>query len=87
MIDDLGKKRQKRIKTGSRYGGAMSNKIIENCMVEWNVEQGVLYVHNKDTGATVVRISNIPAMYKRLEELGQTTLIDIRDICASDYAE
>lgn len=34
---------------------------IQNCQVEWDKRRGVLYVHNKDTGATVVRISGLPA--------------------------
>jgi hypothetical protein len=34
-------------------------RTIENCIVEIHVQRGVLYVHNKDTGATVVRISGL----------------------------
>ena len=35
------------------------NQVIENCQLEWQVNRGVLYVHNKDTGATVLRISGL----------------------------
>jgi hypothetical protein len=34
-------------------------QIIENCQVEWDKEHGVLYVHNKDTGTTIVRVQNL----------------------------
>jgi len=37
-------------------------EIVENCQVEWDQERGVLYVHNKDTGATIVRISKLPCV-------------------------
>lgn len=36
------------------------DEIIENCQVEWHKERGVLYVHNKDTGATILRICRLP---------------------------
>ena len=34
---------------------------LENCQVEWDKRRGVLYVHNKDTGTSVVRICQLPA--------------------------
>lgn len=37
----------------------MEPQVIENCQLEWQVQRGVLYVHNKDTGATVLRISGL----------------------------
>ncbi len=35
-------------------------QVVENCQVEWDKRRGVVYVHNRDTGATVVRISGLP---------------------------
>lgn len=34
-------------------------ETISNCQLEWSKVRGVLYVHNRDTGMTVVRISNM----------------------------
>ena len=34
-------------------------EVLENCQLEWNKDRQVLYVHNKDTGATVLRICNL----------------------------
>jgi hypothetical protein len=42
----------------------MNNDIIlENCQLEWQAARGVLYVHNKDTGATVLRICRLPVTF------------------------
>lgn len=35
------------------------NEILENCQIEWHKGRGVLYVHNKDTSATVLRICGL----------------------------
>lgn len=50
-------------------------EIIENCQVEWDKRRGVLYVHNKETGVTVVRIGSLPACRDDAELKNQ--LIDI----------
>jgi hypothetical protein len=34
-------------------------EILPNCELVWERERGVLYVHNKDTGATVLRICGL----------------------------
>lgn len=34
-------------------------EVLENCQIEWDEERGVLYVHNKDTGGTVLRICGL----------------------------
>lgn len=34
-------------------------EVVENCQVEWDKARGVLYVHDKDTGATVIRICRL----------------------------
>lgn len=36
-------------------------EIVESCQLEWDRHRGVLYVHNKDTGHTILRISNLPS--------------------------
>lgn len=53
-------------------------QIVENCQVEWDKRRGVLYVHNKDTGATIVRICNLPTARDsvNLAQVGQ--MIDVR---------
>jgi len=33
---------------------------LENCEIEWDTWRGVLYVHNKDTGRTTLRICGLP---------------------------
>lgn len=38
----------------------MASELLENCILEWDKNRGVLYVHNKDTGATVLRICRLP---------------------------
>lgn len=35
-------------------------QVIKNCEVEWDEVRGVLYVHNKATGCTILRVSNLP---------------------------
>lgn len=35
--------------------------FFPNCQLEWDKKRGVLYVHNKDTGATILRVCRIPA--------------------------
>lgn len=37
----------------------MDNEVIESCELEWQKERGVLYIHNKATGATVLRIQGL----------------------------
>jgi len=37
----------------------MNNEIIENCQLEWQKDRGVLYIHNRKTGGTVLRISGL----------------------------
>lgn len=51
--------------------------MLENCQLEWNRRDGVLYVHNKDTGTTVLRLQGLPATRDSVE-LGAGKLIDIR---------
>lgn len=46
-------------------------ELIENCQVEWDRGRGVLYVHNKDTGGSVVRICGLP-----VPNAGARTLAD-----------
>ncbi len=43
-------------------------EVVENYQVEWHKERGVLYVHNKDTGATILRISRLPKSTAKLAE-------------------
>ena len=40
-------------------------EVLENCQVEWDKGRGVLYVHNKDTGAIVLRLRNLPGCSER----------------------
>ena len=40
-------------------------ELVENCQLEWDKQRGVLYVHNKDTGATVLRICGLPKARNR----------------------
>jgi len=42
------------------------SEIIENCQLQWDKRRGVLYVHNRDTGATVLRISRLPESKDKL---------------------
>lgn len=35
-------------------------EVLENCQVEWDKRRGVLYVHNKETGSSVIRICQLP---------------------------
>lgn len=37
----------------------MLYQIFENCRLEFQTQRGVLYVCNRDTGETVLRISNL----------------------------
>jgi len=34
-------------------------EIFEDCILEWHKERGVLYVHNKSTGTTLLRICGL----------------------------
>ncbi len=34
-------------------------EIIEDCQLEWDKRRGVLYVHNRGTGGTVLRICGL----------------------------
>lgn len=50
---------------------------LNNCQLEWNQKTGVLYVHNKETGCTVLRIQGLPLAKETAQLLpGQT--IDLR---------
>lgn len=48
-----------------------TREVLENCQLEWDKRRGVLYVHNKDTGATVLRISRLPQTKALLLPMGQ----------------
>lgn len=58
--------------------GDASTEILENCQLEWDKRRGVLYVHNKDTGLTVLRICRLPVSrdYVSLAVPGQ--IIDVQ---------
>lgn len=34
-------------------------ELLENCQLEWNKERGVLYIHNKENGMTVLRMCGL----------------------------
>lgn len=34
-------------------------EVIEDCQLEWDKTRGVIYVHNRATGATVLRIGGL----------------------------
>ena len=55
----------------------MMIEIIENCQLEWDQDRGVLYVHNKDTGATVLRICRLDRFYNFGEVLHKYGQIDM----------
>jgi hypothetical protein len=44
-------------------------QVIENCQLEWDNIRGVLYVHNKDTGATVLRICRLESRDDKRSQL------------------
>ena len=37
--------------------------VLEDCLLEYDLRRGVLYVHNKETGATVLRICGIETVH------------------------
>jgi len=37
----------------------MTVEVIAHCRLEWDKARGVLYVHNCDTGATVLRLCQL----------------------------
>ena len=37
-------------------------EVIKDCQLEWDRERGVLYVHDKVTGHTVLRICGMPKL-------------------------
>lgn len=37
----------------------MPIEVIEDCQIEWDKNRGVLYVHNRETGMTVIRICGL----------------------------
>jgi hypothetical protein len=50
--------------------------VLKNCELEWDIQRGVLYVHNQDTGGTVLRICGLDTKTKgTLTKYGQ--MIDI----------
>lgn len=51
-------------------------ETIENCQLEWDKARGVLYVHNKDTGSTVLRVCGL-SRDKRIGKLLPIGQIDI----------
>lgn len=34
-------------------------ELLKNCQLEWDKSRGVLYVHDRDTGATVLRLCRL----------------------------
>jgi hypothetical protein len=63
----------------SKQKGAkkVENLIVEDCQIEWDRKRGVLYVHNKATGSTAVRISGLPPTSAEVE-LDFESLIDVK---------
>jgi len=49
---------------------------LENCELEWDVERGVLYIHNKDTGRSAVRICGLPKVDASMIDL-ENGLLDV----------
>lgn len=52
------------------------NIIVENCQLEWQYLRGVLYIHNKDTGTTVLRIQGLPVPTRATPNLSEG-MIDV----------
>jgi hypothetical protein len=71
------KRSQARYQTQREKREQMENLILENCQLEWNRRAGILYVHNKDTGASVLRVQGLPATRNRVA-LRPGSIIDIR---------
>lgn len=34
-------------------------KVLDNCQLEWDQPRGVLYIHNRETGKTLIRIQGL----------------------------
>ena len=51
--------------------------VVENCQLEYDEQRGVLYVHNKDTGTSVLRICRLPIPDGRLDMQTYGHLMDI----------
>lgn len=47
--------------------------VYHEAKVEWHVERGVLYVHSKEWGSSIIRISGIPDVFR----LRPGSLLDI----------
>ena len=50
---------------------------LKNCTLEWDQPRGVLYVHNNDTGASVLRICGLSKDPKDHSRLLPGDLLDI----------
>ena len=54
-------------------------EVVEGCEVEFDARRGVLYVHSP-TGATLLRVGQIPSTETMLDEGGlPTRMIDVTD--------
>ena len=52
-------------------------QVIESCQFEWDIARGVLYVHNKDTGCTVLRICGLRRQLDNEVVIGEGQMIDV----------
>lgn len=52
-------------------------EILDNCQVEWDRIRGVLYVHNNETGCTVLRVCGLVPDFESNRRLVPGQMIDI----------
>lgn len=55
--------------------------VVENCQLEWDEARGVLYVHNKANGTSVLRVQGLPTdSVINLNEPGQMLDVNLRKV-------
>lgn len=52
-------------------------EVLENCQLEWDKRRGVLYVHNKETGTTVLRVCSLPKALEKSTLRTPGNMIDV----------
>lgn len=56
----------------------MSELKLDNCELQWDRARGVLYVHNKENGCTVLRIQGLPVPTLETATLAAGKMIDVQ---------
>lgn len=62
-------------------------QFFEDCQLELDTYRGVLYIHNKETGTTILRICRLPKDINLQTDLGQLDITLSNEINQLTYTK